>query len=182
MLIQQPIQTPRLILRSLREDDFAAVHDYGSDPEVVRYTTFGPNTEQETRDFIARSIAETTEEPRKNYNFAAVRKSDNRLIGGVGIMIASIENRSAELGYVFHKDAWGQGYATEAARKLLEMAFGQLNMHRVFARCFAENSASENVMKKLGMQYEGRMRDDFFRNGAWHDILMYSTLEQERIK
>lgn len=173
------IQTPRLILRSFRRDDFNAVHSYGSNLDVVRYTTFGPNTEQDTRDFITRSIAEVNAEPRLNYNYAVVYKSDNRLIGGVGVMIASLENRSAELGYVFHKDAWGHGYATEAARALLDLAFGHLNMHRVFARCFAENAASENVMKKLGMQYEGRMRDDIWRNGAWHDVLIYAILAKD---
>ena len=66
------IQTKRLVLRDFNEDDWEAVHEYASDPEVVRYMEWGPNTEEETRNFIKRAISHQNEKPRRNFTLAIV--------------------------------------------------------------------------------------------------------------
>ncbi len=87
------IKTDRLTLRDLEERDWEAVHSYASDPEVVRYIDWGPNTEDDTKKFIQRSIAGQTEQPRKSYGFAIVLKEGDRLIGTCGIDLSDSINR-----------------------------------------------------------------------------------------
>lgn len=74
------VRTERLVLRDFKETDWEAIHAYASDPEVVRYMDWGPNTEEETKNFIQRAIAHQKEQPRRTYTLAIVLKSDSRLI------------------------------------------------------------------------------------------------------
>jgi RimJ/RimL family protein N-acetyltransferase len=173
------LTTDRLILRPFRDSDFETVHAYGSDLDVTRYTSFGPNSPEETREFISRCQAETDVSPRQHYNFAITLRDEDRVIGGVGFNIDQPRHDGAEMGYVLHHDHWGQGIATEAARALLEFAFGTVRLHRIVARCHPDNPASAAVMQKLGMTYEGRQREVMWMKGAWWDFLVYSILEQE---
>lgn len=79
------IQTSRLILRDFVLSDFDAVHEYAADPLVTRFTGFGPNTTEETRNFLARSVAASSVIPRQNYTFAVIEQDSGRLIGGCGL-------------------------------------------------------------------------------------------------
>ncbi len=81
------LTTKHLLLRGFAKDDWQAVHEYASDPEVVRYVEWGPNTEEETRDFIERSMASYIREPRRNYQFAVMVKEEDKLIGGCGLQV-----------------------------------------------------------------------------------------------
>src|SRR5258707_14836145 len=80
------LQTERLILREFAQADFNAVHEYASDPLVTRYTSFGPNTVDETRAFLTRTLESATATPRRNYAFAAVERASGDLIGGLGLV------------------------------------------------------------------------------------------------
>jgi ribosomal-protein-alanine N-acetyltransferase len=173
------LQTERLLLRPFRKSDYDAVHAYASDPEVTRYTSFGPNTPQETRDFLQRSAAAQTRVPRLDYGFALVLRENDRLIGGAGLYLRENEPRIAELGYVLHRDFWGEGYAPEAVRALIDLGFRELGIHRIYARYHPQNRASARVMEKAGMQYEGVMRESAFVKGAWWDFGQYAILSQE---
>jgi RimJ/RimL family protein N-acetyltransferase len=173
------ITTDRLLLRELRKEDWQAVHEYGSDPEVVRFVEFGPNTEEETRDFIRRATASAEDEPRKGHDFAVVRGKDGRLIGGCGIYVTKPEHREAFIGYVFNREYWGNGYATEAAQALLRYGFETLRMHRIFATCDPENRASARVLEKTGMRREGLLRENSRMKGKYRDDLIYAILDRE---
>src|SRR5712692_9073399 len=105
------IETERLVLRPFRAADFDDVHAYASDPEVTRYTSFGPNTPAETREFLARCKAETDDELRCSYSFAMTMLGADRVVGGIGFTIDRPIRRAAELGYVLHRDFWGGGIA-----------------------------------------------------------------------
>jgi ribosomal-protein-alanine N-acetyltransferase len=173
------ITTPRLALRDFLEDDWSAVHDYAADLDVVRYMPWGPNSEEETRAFVERAIAAASAEPRTSFEFAVTLADTGRLIGGCGIRIASRSHRSADMGYCLRKDAWGRGYATEAAAAVLGFGFDVLNSHRVFATCDTENLASARVLEKLGMRREAHFREDTRLRGRWRDSYLYAVLEQE---
>jgi RimJ/RimL family protein N-acetyltransferase len=155
------------------------VHEYASDPKVVRFMSWGPNTEEQTRNFIQKSIDYQKEKPRVNYSLAVVIRDQNRLIGGCGIYESSIQSREGWIGYCLNRQFWGQGYATEAARSLLEFGFTRLNLHRIFAICDTENTASAHVMEKIGMQYEGHLRENVQCKGAWRDSFLYAVLDRE---
>ena len=173
------LETPRLALRELRDSDFERVHAYASDHVVVRYLDWGPNSVEDTARFLAlaRDGRETT--PRTAYHLAIALRTDDRLVGGCRIEIRDAPGGAGDLGYVLDRAHWGQGYATEAGFELLAFGFGRLGLHRIWARCDVENAASARVLEKLGMEREGRLRQDVRRKGEWHDSYLYAILEPE---
>jgi RimJ/RimL family protein N-acetyltransferase len=177
--IMEIIRTKRLLLRDFEEADWKATHSYGSDPEVVRYMDWGPNTEEETEQFIQQIIAQKKEQPRRNYTLAIVLKLENKLIGGCGISVSSPDNREGWIGYCLNHNFWGQGYATETAKALLKFGFNQLNLHRMFATCDPANTASAHVLEKIGMHNEGHLREHKWAKGKWRDSLLYAILDYE---
>ncbi|MCW4018275.1 MAG: GNAT family N-acetyltransferase [Candidatus Bathyarchaeota archaeon] len=178
--VQKPIiQTSRLELRDFREVDLVEVHEYASDPQVARFMNWGPNTEEEPRGFIQKSIAYQKEKPRVNYPLAVVVREGNKLIGGCGVYESNIKSRVGWIGYCLNRQFWGHGYATETAIALLGFGFTHLNLHRIFATCDPANTASMHVMEKVGMQYEGHLRENIHCKGAWYDSLIYAILDCE---
>lgn len=173
------LATERLLLRDFREDDWVSVHDYGADLEVVRYMPWGPNSEAETRAFIERALTSQEEEPRTKFEFAVTLMEAGQLIGGCGIRIASARDRAADMGYCLRRDAWGQGYATEAAGAVVAFGFDVLNRHRIYATCDTENHASVRVLEKIRMRREAHFREDTRLRGRWRDSYLYAVLEQE---
>lgn len=170
------LTTPRLVLREFRLDDFATTHAYGADVEVTRHMIFGPNSEDETRAFLERTVTGQALLPRISYDLAVVLKDRDVHVGSVALHMAG---EQAELGYVFGKAVWGQGFATEAARALVSYGFRELHLHRVFARCDVQNPASARVMAKLGMRHEGTFLGSCKVKGAWRDELRYAILAKE---
>lgn len=173
------IETDRLQLREIEEGDFDAIHDYGSDPEVVQYVAWGPNTEQVSRDFVENSLAKAAAEPRLDYVLAVVPRDGRELVGTVGLYLPFAEAHSAMLGYAYGRGAWGQGFATEAARPMLALAFDVLHLDRVWASCDPENGASARVLEKIGMSLEGRLRHDQNIRGVLRDSLVWGILRDE---
>ncbi len=173
------VRTDRLVLRDHEEADWEAVHRYASDPEVVRYMDWGPNTEDETKEFIKRSIAGQKEQPRKSYGLSIVLKEDDRLVGGCGINISDPNNREGWIGYCLNRSFWGQGYGTETGIALIKFGFDQLNLHRIFALCDPANAASIHVLEKASMQREGHLRERKLRRGIWHDELLYAIISEK---
>jgi [ribosomal protein S5]-alanine N-acetyltransferase len=110
------ITTDRLLLRDFRLDDFAAVHRYATDLEVVQYMPWGPNTETDTRDFLDRNIAAAQIEPRVSYGLAVVRAEDGVLVGGIGLDLDRPDGPQASLGYCLAREIWGQGYGPRRPR------------------------------------------------------------------
>lgn len=171
--------TQRLLLRELVEADWGAVHQYASDPEVVRYLPWGPNTEAETRAFVRRRIASQQEDPRRQYEFAVVLKAEGLFIGTCGLHLSGPEDPEAWVGYALSRRFWGQGYATEAARALLAFGFDELGLHRIFATRDPANVASARVLEKIGMRREGLLQQHLWGKGRWHDRLLYAILDCE---
>lgn len=108
----------------------------------------------------------------------ALRAAPAALVGAVSLTIAR-EHARGELGYWIAGDAWGRGYATEAARAVAAFGFGQLELHRIQSRHFTRNAASGRVMQKLGMLFEGVNREAYFRWGRFEDVAVYGVLAQE---
>ena len=178
-MLELPIRTPRLLLRDYAEADEAAVHMFACDPQVTRFTTWGPNTSEDTRAFVRHMLKIQRKQPRTTYELAVVRHEDGLLIGGCGLDITEPYNAAAEIGYVFRRDCWGQGYASEVAAALLAVGFEQLGLHRIYATCAPDNIGSARVLEKIGMRREGYLRESKrFRDG-WRDSLLYARLETD---
>src|SRR5690606_18362113 len=101
--------------------------------------------------------------------------AEGALIGAVGLNLTGAHRR-AELGYWIAKSRWGQGIATEASRAVVAYGFDALGLQRIDARHFPENPASGAVMRKLGMQREGRLRAMVWRDGVPRDLELYAVL------
>ena len=169
----------RLLLRELQEGDWEAVHRYASDPEVCRFMTWGPNTEEETRAHLRRSIQASEERPRRKFTLAITLKDTSEVVGSCSLVVSNPDHRDAHIGYSLTRKFWRQGYATETARLLLKFGFATLGLHRIFATCDPENRASARVLEKAGMQLEGRRRSHRFVKGRWRDSLLYAIIEND---
>ena len=150
-------ETQRLLLREFAPEDFEDVHAYSSDYENVKHMMFGPNTPEQTRDYLERQcVEERNASPRMHYNFAIQRKDTGRVIGGVSFHM-NWRRDDAILGAVLNRHEAGRGYMTEAMKCLQRIAFEDLKLHRLHAVCDVENTAMIRVMEKCGFRNEGRM-------------------------
>jgi len=151
------IKTDRLLLREFVDSDLLAVHEYAQDRETTKFLDWGPNSLRETTVVLSESVGFQHDKPRTTIDLAVTELATAKLIGGCSIAILDQEKRIAGLGYILNRAAWGKGYASEAAQALLNMAFDDLAMQKVLASCDSENTASENVMIKLGMLKEAHL-------------------------
>jgi RimJ/RimL family protein N-acetyltransferase len=172
------LESDRLILRALRHDDALPLASLANDRRIAEGTLTMPYP-YEVRD--AEIFIERAREARRNATLlsnALERRSDGRFIGAMGLVL-QLEYDRAELGYWLGVEFWNQGYATEAARALLNYAFREIRLNRVYATHFTDNPASGHVMRKLGMTREGLLRQHFIRFGQPKDTVYYGILRDE---
>lgn len=179
-LLHEPIETERLRLRPFRTSDTGDVFAIRSNRDVTRYLA----TQVDTVDEVGPLLAERAGQVKLAADddvlvLAAERAEDGRVLGEVTLWLRSARHRQGELGFVFHPDGQGHGYAREAATALLALAFDTLDLHRVYGRTDLRNTGSATLMRRLGMQQEAHLRHNEFFRGEWTDELIFSLLESE---
>lgn len=176
------LETERLILRDLGVVDLEPMQAYAGCPENVKYMDWGPNSEEETRRFLAECEQWQNSPTRLHYDFAIVCKQDGRMIGSCGIYLNE-ELNEGMLGWILHRDYWKRGYMPEAARALLAFGFEDLRLHRIYATCDADNYGSWRVMEKSAMRREGHFLKKRLRRTPkgheWCDEYHYAMLAEE---
>jgi RimJ/RimL family protein N-acetyltransferase len=179
-LADRQIRTKRLLVRRYRADDLDRLAEIQSLPEVARYLYWEPRTRAQVEPALALRIAQTRlERDDDSVTLAVERLEDGLLLGDATIFLRSLTHRQVEVGYVFHPDAGGHGYATEATRALVDLAFDDLEAHRVFARTDARNTASAALLRRLGFRQEAHFREAEIFKGAWGDELVFAVLADE---
>jgi [ribosomal protein S5]-alanine N-acetyltransferase len=168
-----------LILREFNEADWPPMQEYASDPETVKYVIFGPNTEQETKDYLQKVLAQQKENPRQVYSLAMSEQAGQTLIGNCTLTLQAPDNQTGELGYILNRRFWNRGYMTEAVRRMISCGFAELGLHRIYATCHPANTGSYRVMEKAGMRREGLLKSYRLIKGAWSDALLYAILQSE---
>lgn len=163
------LTTERLVLREYTTTDFDAVHDFATNPRTLVFVDWGPNSEQDTLDFLNYCTTTAHAVPRTGYTLAIT--AAGAVIGSVGLTVH--HGTAAEIGYTINPTHWGKGYATEAANALLAFGFSELSLERITATCRPENAASAGVLAKLGMTQTGRLENDRLIRGAWLDSLVF---------
>jgi RimJ/RimL family protein N-acetyltransferase len=167
------IETERLVLRAPRLNDVQAIFDrYASDLDVTRYLAWPRHTTiAETRAFVKFSTDQWTRW--KSGPMVAISREDGTLLGGSGLVMETPEQAST--GYVFARDAWGRGYATECLRAMLDLA-SKMGVQRVTAECHAAHAVSRRVLDKCGFQQEPTSRQIVFPNlsSEPQDVLLFS--------
>lgn len=175
-----PIATRRLLLRPFQSDDLDRLYDIQSRPEVARYLYWEPRTLDQVREVLDRKMSQhTLTEQGDALALAVVRRDNDVLLGEVNLFWLSQEHRQGEIGYVFHPDASGHGWATEAAEAMLRLGFGELGLHRMIGRLDARNSASARLLERLGMRREAHFVQNEFVKGEWTDEVVYAILDDE---
>jgi [ribosomal protein S5]-alanine N-acetyltransferase len=124
------LSTIRLRLRDSSWGTTRLCIAFATDLAVVSYVERGPNTPEETQAFLREARASADCSPRRRHAFAVVHSDAERLIGSIELRVVSFEHRRGEIGYVLAHEWWGQGYATEATRRLLTFGFDQLGLLR----------------------------------------------------
>jgi RimJ/RimL family protein N-acetyltransferase len=151
------------------------VHRWAQLIEVCRYQPWGPNSPQQTQEFVEHEAREWETGPQQRYPFVI-------LVDGAVSGLAALNLRpfqQAEIGYSLHPEHWGHGIATEAAGELLRLGFAEHRLHRIYGTCDPRNVASARVMSKLGMVHEGRLRQNVLIRDGWRDSDVYAILEPE---
>jgi RimJ/RimL family protein N-acetyltransferase len=173
------IETKRLHLREFKTSDWQEILAYQSDPHYQRFYALTERTPQQAQEFVRTFIDQQQEQPRQKYQLAITLKTSSSLIGTCGIRMDQSRTHQADLGYELSPKYWGKGYATESAQAMLHFGFTTLHLHRIWSWCISENRASTRVLERLGMQLEGRLRENEWFKNQWWDTLIYGILESE---
>lgn len=145
------IETDRLRLRGWRPEDLAPFAEVNADPEVMRHLS-GRLSRRESDLHVARFIVKWQEEPR--FGWWALETRDGTFLGMVGLAWPDFETPPApcvEIGWRLARQAWGRGYATEAANAALAHGFGVVGLEEVLSFTVAQNRRSRAVMDRVGL-------------------------------
>jgi len=170
--------TDRLLLREFRSSDLDAFRLYVQSEHHWRSTPDGPPTIEQVKHLIRHFVLTQSNDPRAEFHLAAVDKVSNEFVGAVDLVIFA-PWRQGTLGWGVAANRVGQGLATEMGHAMLQLAFGPLGLHRIKAKCRAENQASRRIMAKLGMCEEAVMRDDMLVRGEWWSTVQGAILFSE---
>jgi RimJ/RimL family protein N-acetyltransferase len=177
----QPIETERLLLRPFREADLDALHAMFSRDDVVRYLYEAPRSRDETRALLERrmqSVAIGGDGDTASFAIELTGRAPT-VVGDCMLHLISESHGQGEIGFVVHPDHHGRGYATEAGRAMLRVAFERLRLHRVVGRLEARNAASARVLDKLGMRREAHFVENEWVKDEWQSEFVYAVLDRE---
>lgn len=166
------IETERLIIRGFDKNDYHAVYEYTSNPDVMRYIPEGVFTKEDAKQFVEKNMGEKVEK------YPVILKESNTLIGHI-VFHRYFGEHTYEIGWVFHPDYYNNGFASEAAKAVLQYGFEELKLHRIIATCQPENIGSYRVMEKIGMRREGYFKKCIPDGDSWWDEYYYAILEEE---
>jgi len=173
-----PIRTDRLIIRPWRPGDLDRYHSIRGHPEVARFLYDEPLTLAEAADKLGRLRSEITEAG-SWMNLAVEVTATGEVVGDVGLCWRSDDHRHAEIGYAFHPDHRGRGYATEAAAAMVDLAFTGLGAHRVAGHLDSRNRASAALLERLGMRLRAHLVENEWVKDEWTDEGIYAVLARE---
>ncbi|MFN3239607.1 MAG: GNAT family N-acetyltransferase [Pseudomonadales bacterium] len=176
------LRTDRLRIREFNAHDLEALFQLYQLPETSEFESWDPHENREqSRDLLQYFMDQSYQKPRREYVLAV--EFEDQLIGLCGLDLGfgteTDDSRVGFLSYRLHPEYWGQNFATEAAKALMQFGFAKLGLHRVYAGCSANNGASVRVLEKLDMQHEGTTRQSFPVGTDWHDYKLFGRLKDD---
>lgn len=161
-------------LRRLEEKDIPGMLEWMHEPEINRWFRFdaASMTEERAGKFIAGSFSDTN----RHY---AIADDDDNYLGTISLEDIDRENAHALYAVSLRADARGQGIALSATKMLLEIAFRELDLERVYLNVLSDNERAKRFYEKAGFRYEGRFRKHLKLRGEWRDWDWYSILKEE---
>jgi len=172
------LTTERLLLRRLAEADLDDLFAYTSDPEVARYIRRPlHHSRAETQEYLNTFL--DAYRRGEIAPWGVEHKRDGKVIGTCGFVYWSVEHARSEVYYALSRNYWGQGYMPEAVRSVMGFGFHTMQLNRIDGTCWVENTASARVLEKVGMRFEGTLRQFVYVKGAFRDIRWYSILRDD---
>lgn len=180
MTYKLPIETDRLTVRRYLETDYDDLLKLQSSPEVTRFLLYDPKTPEQVRESLATRMTDVPMDAEgQALTLAVILRETGQHLGEVTLFVDNAEQRTGELGFVFHPDSHGKGFAREASVELLRMGFEELGMHRIIGRLDHRNTGSAKLLERLGLRLEAHFVRNEFLKGEWTDELVYAILADE---
>ena len=172
------LETSRLLLRGFVREDLPSLTDLLQDRAVSDGTLSIPHpyTRADADAWFARHATAVAEG--SALGWAITARDTGAFMGSISLHLKPV-HRNAETGYWLGTPFWGQGYTTEALRRVLQYAFDQRDLHRVYGHCFSRNPASGRVMEKAGLRFEGELRAQILKDGEFLDLRHYGILHSD---
>jgi RimJ/RimL family protein N-acetyltransferase len=173
------IVTERLVLRALRAEDAQTMFAYRSDPEIMRYQGWDPESLDDVRAFIADNALCDAFAPGSWRQFAIALRPDGAMIGDCGVHVPDDKPEQAEFGITLATAYQRRGYASEALRALLGLVFDTLEKHRAFASVDPRNAPSIALFERAGFRKEAHHVESLWLMGEWVDDVILAILARE---
>jgi len=178
-----PIETDRLTLRRYVESDYDDLLKLQSNPDVTRFLLYDPKTPEQVKESLASRLADVPMDgPDQALTVAVILRETGQHVGEVTLFVENFDHQGGEIGFVFHPEFHGRGFAAEAAIELLRLGFEELEMHRIIGRLDAANTGSAKLLERLGMRQEALFRQNEFLKGEWTDEAVFAMLRDEWLK
>lgn len=172
------LETNRLVLRKLEVSDAEEYFSVLSDPETIKHTRWDLfNTVEDSIAYLI--YLEQKYQSRQAFHWGIIEKDSQKLIGRVAFISFDEENDRTEIGYVISKHYWNKGFISEAIQELIKYGFNELGVNRIEARCNEDNIGSERVMQKVGMKFEGILREQLKMKGNYKNQKHYSLIRSD---
>ncbi len=172
------LHTPRLLLRALEADQAEVLFSLANGPKIADNTANipSPYTLETAQEFIAG----TAEKYRAGelLNLGMHVRETGELVGMVSLRL-NARHHYGHLGGWVAAHCRNQGYGAEAASAVMDFGFAELGLQRVGSQCFGRNKESARVMEKIGLRYEGCLREAFLKNGVYEDLLGFATVRDD---
>ena len=164
-----------IILRAFEREDAERCYRWMNDPNIVRtLKSRYPIAFQNEIEWLDRAMKVSAGDSERH--FAIERKDDRAHIGNASIHDIDWVSRTAAFGlFVGEPSAWNRGYGTDSIRTLVRFAFDEMNLRKLHINVFDYNDRAKHVLEAEGFVQEGRLRQEFYREGAYHDIVILST-------
>ena len=169
------LETERLILREIDNEDAEDIFNCFSNNDVTRYYGQDALTSLEQANQFVEFFAKNYKEKR-GIRWGIEIKDQVGIIGTIGFNAWSPKHKRAEIGYELHPQHWRKGYTNEAVSKVISYGFNELDLTRIGAVVFIDNKASNELLTKLGFEKEGILRNYMYQNGVPYDTNVYSLL------
>ena len=172
------LETKRLNLRKLSQQDIPWIVQYAGDLKVAKTTLNIPHPYTEKDAIFWIDSAEKGFKKKDQYTFGIEHKIQNKFLGGIGLKLIQDHNR-AECGYWIAEPFWNQGYATEALGALLKFGFEELALRKIYAHHLTENPASGKVMTNNHMIKEAELKEHIKKGNDYKDLIQYRLTSTE---
>ena len=170
------LETERLLLREIIKEDAQSIYNCFSNNDVTRYYGLDTLTSFEQAEQFVDLFSKNYIEKR-GIRWGIEIKDKEGIIGTIGFNAWSPKHKKAEIGFELNPKYWQKGYATEAVSKVISYGFEEFDLTRIGAVVFIENKASNELLRKLGFEKEGVLRNYLYQNGEPHDTYIYSILK-----